>query len=36
MLGWDKAAQNGLFVGGFDDQIKARTLTEGLLDQAPT
>jgi basic membrane protein A len=33
VLGWDKAAQNGLFVGGFDDQIKARTLTEGLLDQ---
>ncbi|MBT2499447.1 BMP family ABC transporter substrate-binding protein [Agromyces sp. ISL-38] len=33
VLGWDKAAQNGLFVGGFDDQIKARTLTSGLLDQ---
>ena len=33
LLGWDAADQNGLFVGGFDDQIKARTITEGLLDQ---
>ena len=33
LLGWDKAAQDGLFVGSFDDQNKARTLTEGLLDQ---
>jgi basic membrane protein A len=33
LLGWDKAAQEGLFVGSFDDQVKAKTLTEGLLDQ---
>lgn len=33
LLGWDKAAQNGLFVGSFDDQIKARTMTDALLDQ---
>ncbi|MET1020197.1 MAG: BMP family ABC transporter substrate-binding protein [Microterricola sp.] len=33
LIGWDKAAQNGLFVGSFDDQNKARAITEGLLDQ---
>ncbi len=33
LLGWDKASQNGLFVGSFDDQNKARSITEGLLDQ---
>lgn len=33
LLGWDKDAQDGLFVGSFDDQIKAQTMTEGLLDQ---
>lgn len=33
LVGWDKAAQNGLFVGSFDDQNAAKTLTAGLLDQ---
>ena len=33
LLGWDKAAQNGLFVGSFSDQNQAKTLTAGLLDQ---
>ena len=33
LVGWDKATQNGLFVGSFDDQVKAKTLTDGLLDQ---
>ena len=33
LLGWDKAAQNGLFVGSFDDQNQAKVLTAGLLDQ---
>ncbi|MCU1441605.1 MAG: rane protein [Rhodoglobus sp.] len=33
LLGWDKAAQDGLFVGSFDDQNQAKTLTDGLLDQ---
>lgn len=33
LVGWDKAAQNGLFVGSFDDQNQAKTITSGLLDQ---
>ncbi|MFB2580002.1 BMP family protein [Herbiconiux sp. P15] len=33
VIGWDKTAQDGLFVGNFDDQVQAKTLTEGLLDQ---
>lgn len=33
LLGWDKAKQNGLFVGSFDDQNQAKTITEGMLDQ---
>ncbi|MGO4105444.1 BMP family ABC transporter substrate-binding protein [Leifsonia sp. YAF41] len=33
LVGWDKSAQNGQFVGSFDDQVKAKTLTAGLLDQ---
>jgi basic membrane protein A len=33
LLGWDKQAQDGLFVGSFDDQNQAKTLTDGLLDQ---
>ncbi|GLK16717.1 BMP family lipoprotein [Herbiconiux flava] len=33
VVGWDKAAQDGLFVGNFDDQVQAKTLSEGLLDQ---
>jgi basic membrane protein A len=33
VIGWDKAAQNGTFVGSFDDQVAAKTITENLLDQ---
>jgi len=33
LLGWDREAQNGLFVGSFDDQIQAKNITLGLLDQ---
>lgn len=33
LIGWDKASQNGSFVGGFDDQLAAKTITEGFLDQ---
>lgn len=33
LLGWDKATQQGLFVGSFDDQNQAKTITSGLLDQ---
>ncbi len=33
LVGWDKAAQDGLFVGSFDDQNAAKTLTAGMLDQ---
>jgi basic membrane protein A len=33
LLGWDRAAQNGLFVGSFDDQLQAKNITLGLLDQ---
>jgi len=33
VIGWDKAAQNGTFVGSFDDQVGAKTITQGLLDQ---
>lgn len=33
LLGWDEATQNGSFVGGFTDQNKAKTLTQGFLDQ---
>lgn len=33
LIGWDKEAQDGLFVGSFDDQNAAKTLTDGLLDQ---
>lgn len=33
VVGWDKAAQNGTFVGSFDDQVAAKTITENLLDQ---
>lgn len=33
LLGWDRETQDGLFAGGFTDQIKAATLTEGLIDQ---
>ena len=33
LLGWDETTQNGSFVGGFTDQNKAKTLTQGFLDQ---
>ncbi|WP_210507035.1 BMP family protein [Naasia sp. SYSU D00057] len=33
VIGWDKAKQDGLFVGSFDDQGQAKVLSEGLLDQ---
>lgn len=33
VVGWDKAKQNGTFVGSFDDQVAAKTITNGLLDQ---
>jgi len=33
LLGWDKGSQNGSFVGSFDDQLAAKTITEGFLDQ---
>lgn len=33
LIGWDKAAQNGTFVGSFDDQLAAKTITTGLIDQ---
>lgn len=33
VVGWDKEAQNGTFVGSFDDQVGAKTVTQGLLDQ---
>ena len=32
LLGWDKAKQDGTFVGGFTDQNKARTITQNFLD----
>jgi basic membrane protein A and related proteins len=33
LLGWDREAQNGVFVGSFDDQLQAKNITLGLLDQ---
>ncbi len=33
LLGWDRTAQDGLFVGSFDDQLQAKNITLGLLDQ---
>lgn len=33
LFGWDREAQNGLFVGSFDDQLQAKNITLGLLDQ---
>lgn len=33
LIGWDKASQNGTFVGSFDDQLAAKTITTGLIDQ---
>jgi len=33
VIGWDTATQDGLFVGGFTDQVGAKTLSANLLDQ---
>jgi basic membrane protein A and related proteins len=33
LVGWDAAAQDGLFTGDFEDQTKGRQTTEQLLDQ---
>jgi len=33
VLGWDKAAQTGLFAGSFDDISQGKTISEGLIDQ---
>jgi basic membrane protein A len=33
LVGWDAAAQEGLFTGDFSDQTKGRQTTEQLLDQ---
>ena len=32
LLGWDKDAQTGAFVGNFEDQAAGQTLTQGFLD----
>ncbi|HWR86257.1 MAG TPA: BMP family ABC transporter substrate-binding protein [Rhodoglobus sp.] len=32
-LGWDKAAQDGVFTGDFEDINKGYTVTQGLIDQ---
>jgi basic membrane protein A len=32
-LGWDKAAQDGVFTGDFEDINKGKTLTQGFIDQ---
>lgn len=33
LIGWDKAAQNGAFVGNFEDQSKGKQLTEQQISQ---
>jgi basic membrane protein A len=33
VLGWDKASQNGLFTGDYENVALGKTTTEGLLDQ---
>ncbi len=33
LLGWDRATQEGLFTGDFEDQDKGRATTESLLDE---
>jgi len=33
VLGWDKAAQDGTFVGNFDDQTAGRTTAENFISQ---
>jgi basic membrane protein A len=33
LVGWDNAADDGLFTGDFEDQSKGRATTEGLLDE---
>ncbi len=32
-LGWDKAAQDGVFTGDFEDTTKGRTTAQGFIDQ---
>jgi basic membrane protein A len=32
LTGWDKASQEGLFAGSFDDQNQGKTLSQGLID----
>ena len=32
-LGWDKAAQDGVFTGDFEDINKGKTVTQGFIDQ---
>ena len=33
LVGWDNAADDGLFTGDFEDQAKGRATTEELLDE---
>lgn len=33
VLGWDKAAQDGVFTGDFEDVNKGKTVTQGFIDQ---
>jgi basic membrane protein A and related proteins len=33
LLGWDKAAQNGTFVGNFEDQGKGKTNTQNFINE---
>ncbi len=33
VLGWDKAAQDGVFTGDFEDINKGKTVTQGFIDQ---
>lgn len=33
LLGWDKAAQNGTFVGNFDNQASGRTNTQNFINE---
>jgi len=33
LLGWDKASQNGVFTGDFEDQAKGKNTTKNFIDQ---
>jgi len=33
LLGWDKAAQNGIFSGDFEDQTKGKNVTKNFIEQ---